>query len=203
MSRKSSIASLPRSQHSRRPAVPHRDVREQHVHHPDRPTVAGLAALDRDVLGDRGGLVEPALVVPDEGEQPVGPAETAPVTQLTEEVGRLLEPVLGPGDVAVRERDPGQVLQRPRRAPLVARRPERAEGLGDETLGLGEITAEEVRHAEPAQDVRRARLVVELSPQLQRFAERLLGDVVGAGCRFAFAEQRQRDRLLVPIAGFL
>ena len=76
-------------------SAPERDVREQHVHHADRPTVAGLAAFDRDVLGDRGGLVEPALVVANEREQSVGPAEAAPVAELSEEIGRLLEPVLG------------------------------------------------------------------------------------------------------------
>ena len=76
-------------------AAPQRDVGEQHVHHPDGPAVAGLASFDRDVFGDRGGFVEAALVETDEREKPVRPAETAPVAELAEQVGRLLEPLLG------------------------------------------------------------------------------------------------------------
>ena len=183
-----------------RPPAPQRDVREQHVHHPDRPAVAGLAAFDRDVLGDRGGLVEAALVVADEREQPVRPAEPAPVAELAEQVGRLLEPVLGARDVAVRERDPREVLQRPRRAALGCRTsgtsrapPTRTVRLARGRRGRGAIMP----------SPRSTLAAPDSSPSsrhmLERLAERRLGDVVRAGRGLAFAEQRQRHGLAVPV----
>ena len=178
----SAIASRPRSTLSRHPAAPQRDVGEQHVHHADGPAVAGLAAVDRDVLGERGGLVEPALVVADEREQSVGPAEPAPVAELAEQVGRLLRAGSRRGGMLpLRERDPREVLQRPRRAALVARRAERAR-------------APRTRTARPARGRRgrdatcRARAARRRRPPRRRARassssasrEGLLGDVVRA-----------------------
>ena len=183
-----------------RATAPQRDIREQHAHHPHRPPIAGLAALDRDVLGDRSRFVEPALVVADEREEPVGPAESTPVAELAEEIRRLFESTLRFRDVAVRERDPGEVLQRPRRASLITGGAERSERLGDEPLGFAEIASEEVCHPESAQDIGRARLVVERSPCVEGLSERLLGDLVRPVRGFALTEERERVRLAVSVA---
>ena len=99
----------------------------------------------------------------------------------------------------MREGDPRQVLQRPRRTALVAGRAEGAERLRHEAFRLLEVAAEEVRHTQPAEHVGRARVVVELAPQRQRFTERRLGDVVGAHGGFALAEQRQGNRFPQPV----
>ena len=126
------------------PAAPQPHVGEEHVHHADGPAVAGLAAVDRDVLGERGGFFEPALVVADEREQPVRPTEPAPVAEL----GERARPTAGAAPRRARcrrgERDPREVLQRPRAAALAARRPVRGERLGHEPLGLHEIAAEQM-----------------------------------------------------------
>ena len=72
--------------------------------------------------------------------------QTAMKAEFAEQFGRLVEARLGLADVAVRKRDPCEVLQRPRRAALVPRRAEAAERFRDETFGLREVAAEEIDH---------------------------------------------------------
>src|SRR5437879_5271884 len=77
-----------------------------HVHHADGPPVAVLAAVERDVLGELRGLLVATLVVANEREQAVGPAEPAPVAELGERGSRVLQPFFRGLDVAAREGDP-------------------------------------------------------------------------------------------------
>jgi hypothetical protein len=159
---------------------PQGHAREQHVHHANCPTIARLLSLDRDVFGNRGGFVQATLVVANPREQSVRPPKAAPIAELTEQVSRLLQPFLGDRGVAVRERDPRQVLQRPRAAAVIAAGFIRGKRLGHESVGLDEIAAEHIGHAEAAQHVGGAALVAKFAVDAQRFSERLLGDVVRA-----------------------
>ena len=112
-------------------AAPERDVGEEHVHHADGPAVAGLEPFDRDLFRELGGFVEAALHVADEGEEAERPTQTAPVAELAEQLGALLQAALGGRRVAAGERDPGDVLQRPRLAATVAFVAVRGERFGD------------------------------------------------------------------------
>ena len=77
------------------PAAPQRDVGEQHVHHADGPRVARREAFDRDLLRELGRFVEPPLHVAHEREQAERPPEPTPVTEFAEQLGALLQAVLG------------------------------------------------------------------------------------------------------------
>ena len=75
-------------------AAPQRDVARSTSIMPTAQRLPGLESFDRDLLGELGGFVEPALHVAHEREQAERPAEPAPVAELAEQFGALLQAAL-------------------------------------------------------------------------------------------------------------
>ena len=121
LSSATSMAAAARPDHSRTAAVSMSIM-------PCAPLVASLTRIGQDRGGEVLGILVATLVVPDEAQQSLGPAETTAVVDRLEQLGRLARAVLRPRPLGPRRRrsTPGSAAPTPRRADRRARGTDRA-----------------------------------------------------------------------------